>query len=110
MERHPTAFLKEEYQELVDKGFNWDLRILQGGSTPRCNVDGKNMIMLCSNNYLNLSNHPRIIGAARDILDTHGAGSGSVRAIAGNMDIHFEAERKLAEFKDREASLIYQTG
>ena len=110
MERDPTAFLKEEYQALVDKGFNWDLRVLQGGSTPRCTVDGKKMIMLCSNNYLNLSNHPKIIKAARDILDTHGAGSGSVRAIAGNMDIHEEAERKLAAFKDREATLIYQTG
>jgi len=110
MKRSPTAFLKEEYQDLVEKGFNWDLRTLIGGSTPRCNVDNKRMIMLCSNNYLNLSNHPRIVNAAMDILKTHGAGSGSVRAIAGNMDIHIEAERKLAEFKDREASLIYQTG
>ncbi len=110
MTRDPTAFLKEEYQALVDKGFNWDLRTLVGGSTPRCTVDGKEMIMLCSNNYLNLSNHPRLIKAARDILDTHGAGSGSVRAIAGNMDIHTKAEKKLAEFKDREATLIYQTG
>ncbi len=110
MDRHPTAFLKDEFDELVDKGFNWDLRILVGGSTPRCNVDGKEMIMLCSNNYLNLSNHPRIVDAAREILDSHGAGSGSVRAIAGNMDIHLEVEKALADFKDREASLIYQTG
>lgn len=110
MTRDPTAFLREEYTALVDKGFNWDLRTLVGGSTPRCTVDGREMIMLCSNNYLNLSNHPRIIKAARDILDTHGAGSGSVRAIAGNMDIHIEVEKKLADFKDREASLIYQTG
>ncbi|HHD16431.1 MAG TPA: aminotransferase class I/II-fold pyridoxal phosphate-dependent enzyme, partial [Euryarchaeota archaeon] len=67
-------------------------------------------IMLCSNNYLNLSNHPRLIAAAKEWTDRNGAGSGSVRAIAGNMDIHLMVEKELAKFKKRDASLVYQTG
>jgi glycine C-acetyltransferase len=108
--RDPRAFLRDEYKELVDKGFDWKIRILEGPSAPVCNVDGKEVIMLCSNNYLNLSNHPRLIEAAKRILNTHGAGSGSVRPIAGTMDVHIQAEKELAKFKGTEAALIYQTG
>ncbi|MFQ6107300.1 MAG: aminotransferase class I/II-fold pyridoxal phosphate-dependent enzyme [Thermoplasmata archaeon] len=108
--RDPNGFLREEYQALVEKGFDWKLRVLEGPSAPRCKVDGKDVIMLCSNNYLNLSNHPRLKEAAKKAIDTHGVGSGSVRPIAGNMDLHIEAEKKLAKFKRTEASLIYQTG
>lgn len=110
MERDSRRFLKEEYQRLVDNSLNWKLRVLQGPSAPRSIVDGKEVIMLCSNNYLNLSNHPKVKEAAKRAIDTHGAGSGSVRAIAGNMDLHVELEKKLANFKGVEASLVYQTG
>jgi glycine C-acetyltransferase len=110
MARNPTAFLRDEYQDLVTKGFDWKLRELQGPSSPRCKVDGKELIMLCSNNYLSLSNHPRLIKAAQEWAGRNGAGSGSVRAIAGSMDIHFMVEKALAKFKKREASLVYQTG
>jgi len=110
MARDPTSFLKQEYDDLVSKGFNWKLRELQGPSAPRCKVDGKELIMLCSNNYLSLSNHPRLIASAREWAERNGAGSGSVRAIAGSMDIHFMVEKALAKFKKREASLVYQTG
>ena len=110
MKRNPTAFLKEEYEELVEKDFDWKLRILESGSKPHSIVDGKEVIMLCSNNYLNLSNHPRLIKAAVDAAQQYGAGSGSVRAIAGTMKLHMEVERRLALFKGTESSLIYQTG
>ena len=110
MKRDPTHFLREEYQKLVDQDLNWKLRVLEGPSSPRCSVEGKNVIMLCSNNYLNLSNHPKLKEAARKIIDTHGVGSGSVRAIAGNMDIHVKVEKALARFKRTEAALVYQTG
>lgn len=110
MNRNPTKFLKEEYEDLVAKGFDWKLRTLEGPSSPRCIVDGKEMVMLCSNNYLNLSNHPRLIEASIEATKTHGAGSGSVRAIAGNMDLHFELEETIARFKKTEAALYYQTG
>ncbi len=110
MKRDPTGFMREEYQRLVQQGLDWKLRVLEGPSAPRCKVEGKNVIMLCSNNYLNLSNHPKVKEAAKKVIDTHGAGSGSVRAIAGNMDIHVKAEKALAKFKKAEAALIYQTG
>jgi len=110
MNRNPTAFLKEEYDELVKKDFDWKLRILETGSSPHSVVDGKEVIMLCSNNYLNLSNHPRLIQASIDAAKKFGAGSGSVRAIAGTMKLHMEVEKRLAKFKGTESSLIYQTG
>jgi glycine C-acetyltransferase len=110
MNRNPTAFLKEEYDELVKNDFDWKLRILETGSTPHSVVDGKEVIMLCSNNYLNLSNHPRLVQGAIDAAKKYGAGSGSVRAIAGTLDIHMEVERRLAKFKRTDSSLIYQTG
>jgi len=110
MKRNPTAFLKEEYEELVKNNFDWKLRILQSGSTPHSVVDGKEVIMLCSNNYLNLSNHPRLVKGAIDAAKKFGAGSGSVRAIAGTLELHMEVEKKLAKFKRTESSLIYQTG
>jgi glycine C-acetyltransferase len=110
MARNANAFLKEEYDELVKKSFDWKLRILESGSTPHSVVDGKKVIMLCSNNYLNLSNHPRLIQGAIDSAKKLGAGSGSVRAIAGTMALHMEVEKRLAKFKGTESSLIYQTG
>ncbi len=108
--RDPVGFLRKEYQQLVESELDWKLRVLQGPSTPRCVVDGKKVLMLCSNNYLSLSNHPRLKAAAIEAVRTHGAGSGSVRPIAGNMDLHVELERRLAKFKEAEASLVYQTG
>jgi len=110
MKRNSKDFLKKEYNELVKKDFDWKLRILQSGSTPHSIVDGKEVIMLCSNNYLNLSNHPKLIKASIDAASKYGAGSGSVRAIAGTMKLHMDVEKKLAKFKGTESSLIYQTG
>ncbi|OGS44002.1 MAG: 8-amino-7-oxononanoate synthase [Euryarchaeota archaeon RBG_13_57_23] len=108
--RDPVGFLRSEYEQLVNNELDWKLRELEGPSTPRCVVDGKRVLMLCSNNYLSLSNHPKVKQAAIDAVKTHGAGSGSVRPIAGNMDIHMNLERRLAMFKGAEASLVYQTG
>jgi glycine C-acetyltransferase len=108
--RDPSSFLKQEYDDLVSQALDWKLRVLGGPSTPWCLVDGKKVLMFCSNNYLGLSNHPKLKEAAIEAVRTHGAGSGSVRPIAGNMDLHAELERRLASFKGAEASLVYQTG
>ena len=108
--RDPTAFLREEYEQLVTSATDWKLRVLGGPSTPWCQIDGKKVLMFCSNNYLGLSNHPKVVAAAIDAARSHGAGSGSVRPIAGTMDLHIELERRLARFKEAEASLVYQTG
>jgi len=108
--RNPSGFLKEEYDDLVKNELDWKLRVLQGPSTPWCVVDRKRVLMFCSNNYLGLSNHPKLKQAAARAVETHGAGSGSVRPIAGNMDLHVELEERLAKFKRAEGSLVYQTG
>jgi len=108
--RDPTSFLRQEYEDLVRQELDWKLRVLSGPSAPWCMVDGKKVLMFCSNNYLGLSNHPKLKDAAKRAVDSHGAGSGSVRPIAGTMDLHMELERRLARFKGAEASLVYQTG
>ncbi len=108
--RNPSAFLRDEYEQLVRDELDWKLRVLKGPSGPWCVVDGKNVLMLCSNNYLGLSTHKKLKEAASRAAKSHGTGSGSVRTIAGNMDLHMELERRLARFKGVEASLVYQSG
>jgi len=108
--RDPTAFLGEEYRQLVAADLDWRIRVLEGPSAPWCRIDGKRVLMFCSNNYLGLSNHPKLKEAARTAVDAYGVGSGSVRPIAGTMDLHLELERRLARFKHAEASLVFQSG
>jgi glycine C-acetyltransferase len=108
--RDPVRFLTDEVQQLVDADLDWKLHVLAGPSTPWCTVDGRKVLMFCSNNYLGLSNHPKLKAAALEAVRTHGAGSGSVRPIAGTMDLHMALEERLARFKGADASLVYQTG
>ncbi len=108
--RNPTKFLKDEYEELVERALDWRLKTVQGPSEPVSIVDGKKVIVLCSNNYLGLTTHPKIMEAAIEATKTHGVGSGAVRPISGTMDLHMELERRLAKFKRAEASLTYPTG
>src|SRR5438094_10481252 len=68
------------------------------------------MTILCSINDLGLRHHPPARRAAREAIKTHGAGSGSVRPIAGNMDLHEELERRIARFKHRDAALFFMSG
>ena len=108
--RDPTGFLAKEYQELVDKALDWRLKTLQGPSEPLARVDGREVVILCSNNYLGLTTHPKLKRAAIAAVKKYGVGSGAVRAISGSMDLHFELEKRLARFKGAEASLTYPTG
>lgn len=102
--------MKERYDSLRSQGLEWNPPTLETANLPRCTMDGRPTIMLSANNYLNLTSHPKVIEAMIDATRKYGAGSGSVRAIAGTMDIHLEAEQKVAEFKGVEASLIYSAG
>jgi glycine C-acetyltransferase len=108
--RDPTGFLQKEYQELVEKALDWRLKELQGASEPVTIVDGREVMVLCANNYLGLATHPKLKQAAFDAIEKYGVGSGAVRAISGNMDVHMELEERLAKFKNAEASLTYPTG
>jgi glycine C-acetyltransferase len=108
--RNPESFLREEYEELVEKALDWRLKTIKGPSKPVSIVDGRETLVLCSNNYLGLTNHPKLKKAALDAIKSHGVGSGAVRPISGTMDLHMELERRLAKFKGAEASLTYPTG
>jgi len=103
-------WMRERFEELESQNLLWEPPTLESASTPSCTVDGKEMIMLSSNNYLNLTTHPKVVAASIAATEEYGVGSGSVRAISGTMDIHLEAEKKVAEFKGVEASLIYSAG
>ncbi len=104
------SWMSERYEQLTAQNLQWSPPTLETASTPRCTFDGSAMIMLSANNYLNLTTHPKVIQAMVTATQKYGAGSGSVRAIAGTMEIHLEAEKKVAEFKGVEASLIYSAG
>lgn len=108
--RNPTSFLSEEYKELVNKALDWRLKTLNGPSTPISIVDGRKVLILCSNNYLGLTTHPKLKKAAIEAIASHGVGSGAVRPISGTMDLHMELESRLAKFKKAEAALTYPTG
>ena len=104
------SWMQARYDELAERSLLWEPPTLEGPSVPRCRMDGKPTIMLSANNYLNLTTHPKVVDAAVEATKTYGAGSGSVRAIAGTMDLHLEAEKEVAAFKRAEAALIYSAG
>jgi len=102
--------MRERYEQLRSQGLDWNPPTLQSASEPRCIIDGQEMVMLSANNYLNLATHPKVVEASIEATRKYGAGSGSVRAIAGTLDLHLEAERVCAQFKQVEAVLIYSSG
>jgi glycine C-acetyltransferase len=102
--------LREELRGLDEQDLLWRIRTLQSASAAHAKVDGKNVIVLCSNNYLGLANHPMLKQAAIAATRKYGAGSGSVRVIAGTMDLHVKLERELADYRGSESSITFQSG
>jgi len=107
---HPLHYLDEALRELRRDGLYRTLRELEGEQLPRARFDGREVINLSSNNYLGLTTHPKLKEAAIQAVRTLGAGSGSVRTIAGTMKLHMELERRIAAFKKTEASVVFQSG
>jgi glycine C-acetyltransferase len=107
---NPLGFLDEALETLRQEGLYRRLRVLAGEQKPRARFDGRDVINLSSNNYLGLTTHPKLREAAIRAVNELGAGSGSVRTIAGTMDIHMELERKIAVFKKTEAAVVFQSG
>ncbi len=102
--------LGAELNGLREKNLLWKIHVLGGASVPRANIDGKEVLVMCSNNYLGLSNHPKLKRAAIEATRKYGAGSGSVRVIAGTMDLHVKLEETIARFKHTEDAIAFQTG
>lgn len=108
--RPQLAHLTAVLDDLRAKGTYFRLRILDDQQAPVCHYDGKEVINLASNNYLGLANHPKLIQAAMDATRIYGVGSGAVRTIAGTMRLHMELEEKIAQFKNVEACVVFQSG
>src|SRR6266567_3809763 len=102
--------LRHELEGLDRDGLLWRIRTLQSPSSARARVDGKSVLVLCSNNYLGLANHPKLKQAAIAATRKYGAGSGSVRVIAGTMDIHLKLEKILADYRRAESAITFQSG
>jgi len=103
-------FLRDLLKELKDQNLYIELPVLGTEQKNRVVLNGKEVIMMCSNNYLGFANHPRLRKAAKEAVDKWGYGAGAVRQIAGTMEIHLALEEMLAEYKHTEASLVFVAG
>ena len=106
----PLGYLGQELDSLKEQNLYRNLRVLEDEQKAHTTFDHRSVVNLSSNNYLGLTTHPRLRKAAFDALERFGVGSGSVRTIAGTMEIHMELERRLAEFKKVEAVVVFQSG
>src|SRR2546429_4214718 len=97
----------DEYKEL---GLYRRMRQVSGPQGPRVVLDGKPVLLLCSNNYLGLADHPRVREAAADAAMRWGVGAGASRLVSGTMTVHRRLEEALAAFKDRQATVLYGSG
>jgi len=103
-------WIQDELQKLKDDGLYNRIRTLSSPQGAWLVVDGKRVLNFCSNNYLGLANHPRIVQAAQEAVKKYGVGPAAVRSIAGTMDLHLELEQRLAAFKGVEAAITFQSG
>src|SRR6185369_2841129 len=110
MRTDPLAYLGKELDALKEQKLYRQLRILDDEQRAHTTVDHKSVVNLSSNNYLGLTTHPRLRAAALKAIEDFGVGTGSVRTIAGTMEIHMELERRLAAFKNVEKVVVFQSG
>jgi glycine C-acetyltransferase len=110
LRRDPLGFLGAELDTLKQQGLFRHLRVLESEQRPTATFDHRTVVNLSSNNYLGLTTHPKLREAALEATRRYGVGSGSVRTIAGTMEIHMELERRLADFKRTEAVVVFQSG
>ncbi|MGE8079074.1 glycine C-acetyltransferase [Peribacillus loiseleuriae] len=103
-------YLQKELDAMQKQGIFRNLIELKSEQGSKVMIDGRNVIQLSSNNYLGLTNHPRLKKAALAAIEQFGAGTGSVRTIAGTFTMHNRLEEKLAKFKHTEAALVFQSG
>jgi glycine C-acetyltransferase len=110
MRTDPLAYLGRELDTLKEQKLYRQLRVLDDEQKARTTVDHKSVVNLSSNNYLGLTTHPKLRERALAAVAEFGVGTGSVRAIAGTMEMHMELERRLAEFKQVEKVVVFQSG
>ncbi len=99
--------LQKQLQGIKNDGLYKTERVIETPQGVEIETNGKQVLNFCANNYLGLSNHPRLVQAAKDIMDTHGFGVSSVRFICGTQDIHKELERRISEYFGTEDTILY---
>src|SRR6201993_5085579 len=99
--------IAERLAELERLGLSRRLRLISGPQGPTVLLDGQPVLLLCSNNYLGLADHPQVRKAAADAAMRWGVGAGASRLISGTMTVHRRLEERLAAFKGREAALLF---
>jgi 8-amino-7-oxononanoate synthase len=105
-----TSDIEDRLAEIRNRGLYRRMRCVSGPQGPRVLLDGKPVLLLCSNNYLGLADHPRVREAAAEAAMRYGAGSGASRLVSGNMTMHRRLEEQLAEFKGSEACVLFGSG
>ena len=103
-------WLQQEIDGLKEQGLYNRIRTIGSAQGAWLTVDGKNVLNFCSNNYLGLANHPKIVEAAKEATKKYGVGPAAVRSIAGTMDLHVQLEQRLAKFKGAEDVITFQSG
>jgi 8-amino-7-oxononanoate synthase len=102
--------IQERLDEIRARGLYRKLRLISGPQGPRVLLDGRPVLLLCSNNYLGLADHPRVREAAADAAMRYGVGAGASRLVSGNMTIHRRLEEQLADFKGTPACVLFGSG
>ena len=102
--------IEARLSELEDLGLQRTTRHVSGPQGPRVVLDGTPVLLLCSNNYLGLADHPRVRTAAADAAMRWGAGAGASRLVSGTMTPHKRLEERLAAFKGRDSALLFGSG
>ncbi len=102
--------VRERLEDLRDRGLYRRMRLVSGPQGPRVVLDGRPVLLLCSNNYLGLADHPRVREAAADAAMRWGVGAGASRLVSGTMRIHRKLEERLAVFKGADATLLFGAG
>jgi glycine C-acetyltransferase len=103
-------WIQNEVKNLKEAGLFKTIRTIQSPQGAWLVVDGKKVLNLCSNNYLGLANHPRLVNASLEAIKKYGVGPAAVRTIAGTMDLHLQLEKRMAEFKKVESAITFQSG
>src|SRR5512135_3078255 len=105
-----TDWITQEIEGLKGTGLYNRIRTIGSPQGAWLTVDGQHVLNFCSNNYLGLANHPKLVAAAKQAVDAMGIGPAAVRSIAGTMTLHVELEKRLAAFKGVEAAITFQSG
>jgi glycine C-acetyltransferase len=103
-------WIQEELLALKDAGLYKYIRTISSAQGAWLKIEGKHYLNFCSNNYLGLADHPRLVEAAKQAIEKYGVGPGAVRIISGTNDLHIELEKRLARFKGVDAALSLQSG